>query len=119
MLEPLGSTKASKPIIDQDADKSTETFILCTRREQPMTNQLNILHGTVHGKTIELEEEPGLPDGQEVTVTVQPVPQTKRLTPGEGIRQSAGSWSDDPEGLDEFLEWNRQQRKQGRPEIKP
>lgn len=29
----------------------------------------------------------------------------------EGLRRSLGGWADDPEGLDEFLEWNRQQRK--------
>ncbi|HUG94110.1 MAG TPA: DUF433 domain-containing protein [Planctomycetaceae bacterium] len=28
-----------------------------------------------------------------------------------GLRRAAGSWSDDPQGLEKFLEWNRQQRK--------
>jgi hypothetical protein len=74
-------------------------------------------HGIVHGRTIELDHETGLPDGQAVTITLQPGRKEKRLPPGEGIRRSAGGWSDDPEGLDEFLEWNRQQRKIGRPEI--
>lgn len=82
-----------------------------------MTNT-TVLRGIVHGKTIELEEAPGLPDGQPVNVTVQPVPQ-RQHAPGEGIRRSAGAWADDPEGLDKFLEWNRQQRKIGRPEIEP
>jgi hypothetical protein len=77
-----------------------------------------VLKGIVHGKTIELEQEPGLPDGQEVSVVVQPLEATeKRLPPGEGIRRSAGGWGDDAEGLDEYLEWNRQQRKVGRREI--
>lgn len=67
------------------------------------------IKGVVHGKTIELEREPGLPDGQEVTVTVRPA-DPGRLAPGEGLRRSAGGWSDDPQGLDEYLEWNRQQR---------
>jgi hypothetical protein len=31
-----------------------------------------VLRGVVRGKTIELEELPGLPDGQEVAVTVHP-----------------------------------------------
>ena len=31
------------------------------------------MKGIVHGKTIELDEEPGLPDGQEVSVTVEPL----------------------------------------------
>lgn len=30
------------------------------------------LRGVVHGKTIELEQEPGLPDGQNVSVQVRP-----------------------------------------------
>ncbi len=70
------------------------------------------LKGIVHGKFIELDEEPGLPDGQAVNVTVEPVTNLQQKLPlGEGIRRSAGAWSDDPEGLDEYLEWNRQQRK--------
>jgi hypothetical protein len=75
-----------------------------------------ILRGVVHGKTIELEGEPGLPDGQAVAVIVQPLKE-KPLPPGEGIRRSAGAWADDAEELDKFLEWNRQQRKIGRPEV--
>jgi hypothetical protein len=70
----------------------------------------------VHGKTIELDEEPGLPDGQSVAVTVRPL-EVKPLPPGEGIRRSAGAWADDPEGLDKFLDWNRQQRAVGRREL--
>jgi hypothetical protein len=31
-----------------------------------------ILKGVIHGKTIELEQEPELPDGQRVSVQVQP-----------------------------------------------
>ncbi|HZU35876.1 MAG TPA: hypothetical protein VFA18_08210 [Gemmataceae bacterium] len=30
------------------------------------------LKGIVHGKLIELDQEPGLPDGQTVSVTLQP-----------------------------------------------
>jgi hypothetical protein len=75
-----------------------------------------VLKGVVHGKTIELEGESGLPDGQQVRVIVQPTTSESKLPPGEGIRQSAGGWADDPEGLEEYLEWNRQQRKVGRAE---
>jgi hypothetical protein len=71
------------------------------------------MKGTVRGKIIELETEPGLPDGQRVTVMVEPVPQPEfhAESPLEALKRAAGSWSDDPEGLDRFLEWNRQQRK--------
>jgi hypothetical protein len=84
-----------------------------------MASSAEFHHGVVHGKLIELDSAIGLPDGQEVQVIVQPVRQKKRLAPGEGIRRSAGGWSDDPVGLDAFLEWNRQQRKLDRPEIEP
>ena len=76
------------------------------------------LRGVIHGKTIELEGDAGLPDGQPVRVTVQPLTGVQsRLPPGEGIRRSAGGWADDPTGLDEYLEWNRQQRKNSRGSI--
>jgi len=75
--------------------------------------------GVVHGKTINLDQEPGLPDGQQVTVTVQPVTSREKLPPGEGIRRSAGAWADDAEELDKYLEWNRQQRKLPRRELEP
>jgi hypothetical protein len=79
-----------------------------------------MLKGIIHGKIIELEQEPGLPDGQSVTVSLQPVQeQPPRLSLGEGIWRSAGAWAEDGEELDEFLEWNRQQRKMGRREIEP
>jgi len=79
-----------------------------------------IFKGVVHGRTIELEQEPGLPDGQSVTVTVQPSAENQqRLPPGEGIRRSAGGWGDDPEGVDEFLREVRKMRDQDRPPLEP
>lgn len=78
-----------------------------------------VIKGVVHGKTIELDEEAGMPDGQAVTVTIQPISGQKQLAPGEGLRRSFGAWADDAEELDRYLEWNRQQRKIGRPEIEP
>jgi hypothetical protein len=78
------------------------------------------MKGIVHGRTIELEDEPGLPDGQEVSVTVESLtPSTSPTSSAalESLRRAAGAWSDDIEGLDRYLEWNRQQRKGSRPEI--
>ncbi len=97
------------------------------------------IKGIIHGRTIELDRSPGLPDGQEVTVTLAPAPvsprsflseenqrrweeamdQVKDLAPGEGLLRAAGAWAEDAEELDEFLEWNRQQRKIGRRELEP
>ena len=34
---------------------------------------MSALQGVIHGKTIELEQEPGLPEGQRVTVEVYPL----------------------------------------------
>ena len=74
--------------------------------------------GVVRGKTIELDQTTGLPDGQPVTVTVQPLsPTARHLLPGEGIQRSAGAWDDDPEGLEEFLAWSREQRSLTRPTV--
>ncbi len=82
-----------------------------------MTTENVTLQGVVHGKTIELDRDPGLQEGQQVTVTVQaPSDAGQKLAPGEGLRRSAGAWGDDVEGLDQYLEWSRQQRKRARPE---
>jgi hypothetical protein len=80
------------------------------------------VHGTIHGKLIELSEETGLPDGQEVTVFLQPSAQkTDRLSlpPGEGLRRAFGAWAEDAEALDEYLEWNARQREISRPKLEP
>jgi hypothetical protein len=60
------------------------------------------MKGVVHGKTIELESEPGLPDGEVVSVIVQ-----RTLPSGEGIRLSAGAWADAGDELDQWLDQMR------------
>ena len=74
------------------------------------------IHGRAHGKTIELDEDLGIPDGQEVRVTVEALP-AGQLAPGEGLRRAFGAWAGDAGDLDNFLEWNRERRKLGRKEI--
>jgi hypothetical protein len=69
--------------------------------------------GVIHGKTIELDQESGLPDGQQVTVVVGPA-RAIGLAPGEGLRRSAGAWADDAEELDVFLLRNRPWKKSAR-----
>jgi hypothetical protein len=81
-----------------------------------MSETKPMMRGVVHGKTIELEEEPGLPDGQPVTVTVQPVSQQEQLASGEGIRESAGAWADAGDEVDAWLEEMRRSRQLERPE---
>jgi hypothetical protein len=66
------------------------------------------LHGTVHGKTIELDEDLGVAEGQQVEVQVKLVPPARNW--GEGILRSAGGWVDHPE-LDTIMETIHQDRK--------
>ncbi|HLN31253.1 MAG TPA: hypothetical protein VK395_26160 [Gemmataceae bacterium] len=66
------------------------------------------LHGKVHGRTIELDEDPGVAEGQEVEVQVKIVPATKKW--GEGILRSAGGWTNYPE-MDAVMEKIQQDRK--------
>ena len=85
-----------------------------------MNNLPGVFAGVVHGKTIELSEAPGVPDGQAVSVIVNAIePSAARLPPGEGLRRAFGGWAEDAEELDEFLEWTRQQRSVRRAEIEP
>jgi hypothetical protein len=88
-----------------------------------MASNSSGLRGVIHGRTIELHEEPGLPDGQEVAVALQPIRQvhndTAPLAQGEGLRRSAGAWAEDAAELDAYLEWNRQQRKMSRRGMEP
>lgn len=72
------------------------------------------LKGVVRGKTIELEKEPGLPDGQVVSVIVH-----RLLPPGEGIRQSAGAWAEGGDELDCWLDQTQEDRKRDRWEPTP
>ena len=53
------------------------------------------IQGKVHGRTIELAEDLGLADGQEVDLQVTIRSPTR--TWGEGILRSAGALADDPE----------------------
>ena len=54
------------------------------------------LHGRVHGKTIELDQDLGVADGQEVEVQVRVIP--KRSQPsGEGFLRTEGALADDVE----------------------
>lgn len=58
------------------------------------------LKGIVRGRTIELDRDVGLPEGQAVAVTVQPV--TTAPMPA-GVLSAFGAWSDDPEGVEQFV----------------
>ena len=65
------------------------------------------LHGTVHGRTIELDEDPGVSDGEEVELQIQIATARKW---GEGILRSAGGWVEYPE-MDDIMEKIYQERR--------
>ena len=79
--------------------------------------QTNVIKGVIHGRTIELETEPGFPEGQPVSVTVEAIAAKDSQAIFEAFKRAAGGWADDIEGLDKYLEWNRQNRKVHRREI--
>ncbi len=69
-----------------------------------------IIHGVVHGKTIALEADLELPEGQVVELTIRPIaPPTGRL-PGEGFLRTEGALADDTE-WDAIMEEIYQARK--------
>ena len=69
-----------------------------------------ILHGIVHGKTIELVNDPGLNEGQHVEVTLCPADAVERC--GDGLRRSAGalskSWCADDDDILDRIQQDRQ-----------
>jgi len=74
------------------------------------------LHGKVHGKTIELDEDLGVAEGQEVEVQVRVIPKTPRGS-GEGFLRTEGALADDTE-WDAIMEEIYQSRKlERRPQI--
>lgn len=76
-----------------------------------MSSEAVVARGVIHGKTIELDADPGLTEGLQVAVTVQPL-----AAPEEGLRRSFGGWADDAPELDEFLAGVRSGRDQPRTE---
>lgn len=86
-----------------------------------MSAMASPLTGVIHGRTVELNQATGLPDGQAVKVTLEPVAVSAEelLPPGEGLRRAFGAWEEDGEELEAFLREIRHCRKRTRPEIEP
>ncbi len=69
-----------------------------------------IVHGIVHGNIIELKDNPGFQDGQEVEVIVKVVKEKRPW--GEGLKRCAGALANqNPEEDDKILEEIYQERK--------
>lgn len=62
----------------------------------------------VHGKTIELVEDPGVAEGHEVEIQMKLIPPPKKW--GEGILRSAGGWAHYPE-MDAIMQKIQRKRK--------
>ena len=67
-----------------------------------------IMQGIVHGKTIQFDQEVGVPDGQKVEVAVH-IPAAAEPW-GEGLRRCAGALAGIP-GLDEDMAQILRERK--------
>jgi hypothetical protein len=68
------------------------------------------LQGVIHGKTIELTEDPGVADGQPVEITLKTIPTPRPW--GEGLRRCAGAFAGDwTEEDDCILDQIHQERK--------
>jgi hypothetical protein len=71
---------------------------------------IKTVHGTVHGKIIELDEDPGVAEGQQVEIILKTVP--AQTAWGEALRRSAGGLAADWTAEDErILEGIHQDRK--------
>ena len=68
------------------------------------------IRGKVRGKTIELVEELGVPEGQEVEIVVRTVSSIKATRTGEGFLLTEGALADDPY-WDAIMEEVHQERK--------
>jgi len=81
-----------------------------------MSKTTEVLRGIVHGKSIELEHPLSIPDGSEIELVVkrQPINAEQKRQRLEAV---FGSCEADSQELDDFLSWNREQRKHSRPEL--
>jgi hypothetical protein len=71
---------------------------------------MKTLHGKVRGKTIELDDDLGVVDGQEVEITVRIVSSTQATRFGESLLLTEGALADDPY-WDGIMEEVHQERK--------
>jgi hypothetical protein len=51
------------------------------------------VHGVIRGRTIELTQDPGVADGQQVEISIKAVPPPRPW--GEGLRRCAGAFAAD------------------------
>ncbi|MGD9646112.1 MAG: hypothetical protein AB7U73_10410 [Pirellulales bacterium] len=67
-----------------------------------MSQPNQILHGVIRGRTIELAEDAGLPDGQQVEIVVR-APEPREVDTS-WVARTAGALADDPEAFADLEE---------------
>jgi hypothetical protein len=77
---------------------------------------ITVTSGVVHGKTIELADDPQLAEGEKVEVTIRPLEPKKARAPGDGIRKSAGAIPFDPKDDEILAQIYRDRKNSRRPE---
>ena len=80
------------------------------------------IHGVVRGKTIAVEEDLGLAEGQavELTICTVPLPSTADRQPGEGFLRTEGALADDTEWdgiMEEIYRARKQERRSPAPDL--
>jgi len=77
------------------------------------------VRGIVRGRTIELHENLGVPEGEEVEVQVRVIPKAPRK-PGEGFLRTEGALADDMEWdaiMEEIYEARKRERRPQTPDL--
>ena len=74
------------------------------------------IHGKIHGKTIELDEDLGVAEGQEVEVQIKVISKPRTKT-GEGFLRTEGALADDDEWDDIMEEIYRSRKQERRPQV--
>ncbi|MGA2705705.1 MAG: hypothetical protein ABSH35_32065 [Isosphaeraceae bacterium] len=74
------------------------------------------IYGKVHGKTIELAEELGVPEGQEVEIQIKVISKPGNKT-GEGFLRTEGALADDPYWDDIMEEVHKERKNDSRREL--
>lgn len=75
------------------------------------------MHGVIHGRMIELDQDPGVAEGEQVEITIKSIPSQKEW--GEGLRRCAGALADEWTNEDDQIldEIHRQRKLDTRKEI--
>jgi hypothetical protein len=67
------------------------------------------IQGVIHGRLIELREDPGVADGQQVEIIIKTVPAARPW--GEGLRRCAGAlaaeWTEEDDRIVEQIHQDR------------